>query len=376
MWEQQTKKRGALRQIVLPLISLISISMAITWWLSSPDQRREYLAWMGWAEPESGPEERPLPEIGVRSTTHDLRPTAICRAPTRDTGDVDVQPVHRWRGPDGAWVFSDRPQAGSQAENISDRFRASEQFARVQVSGEGSRFPQQVRSVIGTDVEQMSRVLRDALDLPVRQINLDIVLYGDRTAFRAASSNPDTLSRGVQGFYQHGANRVAILEQPGFESTRRIARHEASHAMLAGMYGLTPLWLNEGLAEVMTRIEVTGQLRELTPHPAHVAQLRRQFKAATPGALATLLRHDHGSWRMHPSPVTYSRAWGLVYMLMLDSAGRDFLRAVFAAQEAAPCRAIDSMALVEAHYPGGMSSLEAQWRQRGRNGNWGAGLRF
>lgn len=376
MSDEQVVERGVFRRTILPLVALVSLSVAITWWLSTPDQRQDYLELLGLAEPESAPSDHPQPDVGDRSPTHDLRQPATCRPPTRETTDVDVHPVYRWQGPGGDWVFSDRPHPDIEAENISDRYRASEQFARVQVRGEGSRFPQQVRSVIGTDVEQMSRVLRDALDLPVRQIDLDIVLFGNSNAFAEAVAIPNALNRGVRGFYQHASNRIAILEQPGFEATRQIARHEASHAMLAGMFGTTPLWLDEGLAEVLTHVEITGQLRELKPHPAHVTQLRGQIITDDEDALTTLLRHDHTSWRMAPPFSTYSRAWGLVYTLLHDEPGRRLLRAVLAAQEATPCRAIDSIALVEAHYPGGMSALESQWRRRARTADWGAGLRF
>ena len=286
-----------------------------------------------------------------------------------------MQQIYRWRGADGEWVFSDRRQQDRPAENLSNRYRANEQFARVQVRGEGSRFPDQIRSVIGNDVQQMSRILRDALDLPVRQIDLDIVLYGDRDAFRASSGDATSLSANVRGFYQSRTNMVAILELPGFEATRRVARHEASHAMLQGMYGSTPVWLNEGLAEVMTRLEVTGQLRELTVHTAHAATVKRRLGGGT-GELARLLRHDHASWRASAADATYPFAWSLVHELLRDAHGRALLRAVLDAQAAAPCRHIDSEALVRAHYPGGFRALEERWLRQAGTGNWGAALRF
>ncbi|MCC5873744.1 MAG: hypothetical protein JJU22_15185 [Gammaproteobacteria bacterium] len=361
----------------MTLLLLVGIGLGLSWYWSSPDQREAALIRLGLAPAQSDSEAGPQPlPISARSPFHDRRPMDRCRAPTRDTDDVDDHPVYRWRGEHGEWVFSDRPEPAADLEDLSDRYRAREQFARVQVRGEHSRFPAELRSVIGNDVEQMSRVLRDALDLPIRQIDLDIVLYRDRDSFASSSGNASALGRNVSGFYQHGTNQVSILEQPGFKATREVARHEASHAMLAGMYGVTPVWLNEGLAEVMTRLETRGQLRELTVHTAHARSVQRQFQSGGRGALETLLNHDHASWRLGPSTRTYPQAWSLVHELLRHEPGRRLIQAVLAAQEATPCRPIDSIALVQTHFPGGMTGLEQRWLRRARSGDWQAPLRF
>ncbi len=373
MWKHSSPA-PSWQPLMIPLL-LVLMAMGLTWYWSSPEQREAALTWLGLVPPETELVRPPL-DIRARSPLHDQRPMDRCRAPTRDTREVDTQPVYRWRGEHGEWVFSDRPGPAAETEDLSTQYRPHEQFARVRLHGENSQFPAQLRSVIGTDVEHMSRVLRDALDLPVRQIDLDIVLYRDRETFAASSGNAATLGRQVRGFYQHATNRVSILEAPNFETTRQVARHEASHAMLAGIYGTTPIWLNEGLAEVMTRIEVTGQLREVTAHPAHSRSVQQQFRNGGSGALATLLSHDHVSWRLRPSTQTYAQAWSLVHELLRDESGRMLIRAVLAAQEATPCQPIDSIALVQAHFPGGLHALEARWLQRARSGDWQAALRF
>jgi hypothetical protein len=295
--------------------------------------------------------------------------SADCRAPTRDTFDVQRQPLYQWRDAEDRLVFGDRVPDGIAATSLGGAYTPMEQFARVSIASKGSRHAAEIASVIEADVAHMSRLLRDALQVPVRQIQLDITFYGSKEALPVDPTS-GAFTQNLAGFYQHGSNRVAVADQPDLEATRRVARHEASHALLAGIYGPTPLWLNEGLAEVMEMLEIAGQTRTIAVHRLHAAHLRAAFGEERSDALQALIAMNADAWNGSPSIETYAPAWALVHELLTHDAGRTLLSAVLSAQLANPCIVLDSAALIEDFYPGGLYALERRWLSRMREGNW------
>jgi hypothetical protein len=305
-------------------------------------------------------------DIGARAGTY-----ADCRPPTLATTDVARQRLYQWRDAEGRVVFGDRPPEDAVARNLSPAYAPGEQFARVTVTNEGSRFAGDLESVIGNDVEHMGRMLRDALQVPVRQIHLNMTLYPSAEVLRE-HHDVSRLYRNLAGLYQQGRNAVSVADLRDFDATRRLARHEASHALLAGVYGPTPVWLNEGLAEVLSMLAVAGQTRSLDVHERHARNLQVTFRAWRPGALQTLLAMQPADWGRYEAIDTYAPSWALVYDLLSDAAGRTTLQAVLEAQLASPCSVLDSVSLIDTTFPGGVRALEQRWQQRMRDGGWQA----
>jgi hypothetical protein len=239
----------------------------------------------------------------------------------------------------------------------------------VSVTSRGSRFASKLETVIEADVIAMRRLLQALLDVPLRPAHVDLTLYGSREALQADHS-PDAFSATLAGFYLHGTNHVGVADQDDFDATRRVARHEATHALLAAVYGPTPVWLNEGLADAMETLRAVDRTPSLGVRGDHALRLREALGNGYVIDLRTLLAFDAPAWNARSALDTYAPAWALVHELLTHEAGRALVRVVLGTQLAYPCAVLDSIALVEDVYPGGVAALERRWQARMRHANW------
>jgi hypothetical protein len=125
-----------------------------------------------------------------------------------------------------------------------------------------------------------------------------------------------------------------------------IVRHEMTHAMLAGMLGPVPVWINEGLAEYMESFR--WQMN------AAVAQPRVDQYSRLQGASMKALAHtEHQDFYGSNQERNYLQAVASLYFLLDHQAGRQWLKRSFAAYGQSPCRKIGVNQLFST-YPGGV----------------------
>ena len=292
-------------------------------------------------------------------------PRSMCRDRSRQITEVDREGIYRWEDDNGRPVFGDQPPPGIRARRLGE-YDADEQFSRVRFKDRGRRYGPRLKSVYPGDARTVARVLRSALALPIRQVDVTVTIEPPD----ARLTLRDGQGRHLTGLYRSGARDIFVKEQGTFAATRATARHETSHAMLAAMYGPTPTWLNEGLAEVMSTLKVSGQLATLEVDRQHAALLKARATEFGPGSLRALLSLDGRSWLETPMTRSYSASWSLVHLLMESSAGRAMISALLAAQSEAPCRPIDSTAIIDQTWPGGATALERSWLARLSSARW------
>jgi len=365
------------RTILLYLL-LTCASALLVWLVMSERQREDLLASLGLLALAT--QAFTPAEIGLRTDSGqppleategsvpgaDGTPRSLCRVRVRALTDVEDEGIYRWEDESGRTVFGDQPPPGTTARRMSE-YENEEQFSRIRFKDHGDRFGPGLKSAFPGDAGAIARLLHSELDLPIRQVDVTVTLEPSDIRL----SQRDGAGRHTAGLYRSGARGVFVKEQRTFAATRSTARHEASHAMLAAMYGPTPTWLNEGLAEVMSTLSVSGQLATLNVDRQHAAGLKAlapQFRA---GSLRSLLSLDGRAWRETPVTKSYGASWALMHLLMESRNGRRVISALLAAQGATPCQAIDSMAIIDQTWPGGAAALERSWLARMRGGAWG-----
>ena len=127
----------------------------------------------------------------------------------------------------------------------------------------------------------------------------------------------------VAGYFQSGedVNYITLTpESHGTESPFGTIFHEYTHLLVGHNMKDPPVWLNEGIAEYYSTLEVTDGNKKITlgkPISNHVLLLRQQFMH-----LEDLLRVTHDSPAYHERDKTgifYAESWALVhYMLQGD----------------------------------------------------------
>lgn len=345
---------------------LFGLAGMLVWLVMTDAQRSEVLAYL------QGQASKPVVQVedGASPAEADPRmeaivtPRWICADRSLPTTAVEIPKAYRWTNADGGIEFGDSPPPGVDARAVGESIAAREQFARATFEDRGIRDGASLRSGFTSDAAAIGRLLREQLALDVRQIDVHLVLHRAGQTIELADGRA---ARHTAGVYRHGRNVIEIREQRHFEATRAVARHETSHAVLAAIVGTSPPWLNEGLAEVVEAMTLSGQARILVPNDDHV----RRVHTVGPGdTLADLLRMDRSTWASLPVQRTYARAWSLMHFLMGHAEGRTLVSTLLERQRSRRCRSIDSLALVEQQWPGGVRALERAWMARRRSGDW------
>ena len=141
----------------------------------------------------------------------------------------------------------------------------------------------------------------------------------------------------------------------------RVVRHEIAHLALGNWLGNTPLWLNEGLAEVVERLRF--ELSSATaPEPGKdirdVARLRRSGRLPP---LRTFLAMGRADWNRIGPEIAYPYAWSMVHFLLESPQRRSLTTAYLNTIAQHRCCAFDHEAHLHRVYPGGLSAFSADW---------------
>ena len=150
----------------------------------------------------------------------------------------------------------------------------------------------------------------------------------------AKEFEPYKPNEAAAAFYLPGLDRDFIVMRDLDEHLWPVSTHEYVHLLLKYSGTKTPLWLNEGMAELYsTMTQAAGHMRVGVPPMGHLAAMRQD----RPLPLEQLFRVDHDSdlynTKRHAG-MFYSQSWALTHMLFLDprymTARPAFMHAVMA----------------------------------------------
>ncbi len=148
---------------------------------------------------------------------------------------------------------------------------------------------------------------------------------------REFHSYADSLS--TEGLYSNGSERGYIMLSAGAGLTRNAA-HEYAHRVLSPSTPRFPLWLDEGLAELYSTLEVKGQTAVVgSANDTHLTNLKnRRWLTARELENPTLLDERERAG------IFYAESWALTHMLKLGPKWRgqtpQFLEKLLAGEEA------------------------------------------
>ncbi len=308
--------------------------------------------------PEQVREALLVPPANPNSERRHLTP-AECADEGRAVRDKAPREVYRWRDERGNWVFADAAPAAGEAEAVTLAADGKEYFD-LSVRYPAGSVPAAVRKDLLVDGEAVYRVYAERLgEEHLTMAELEFLVFGDRDAYSEFSAEvAPELAANTPGFYSAARNQAVVLHQGSRDVTRATALHEAVHVINARLFGVTPPWFNEGLAEYFEALRVRGQTVEIPRHP----HWRRAGElAAGPLDLDTLVRAEPERWQGEEAARYYGSAWLFSYFLM-EPGNRELMAALMAELAAERCRLPDSVALLERLHPEGMVGLERDWR--------------
>lgn len=300
-----------------------------------------------------------------QSTGQHYAAKMLCRKPkTQDLDHVKKQKIFKWVDENGRTHFGEKPnlENESAAQDLSQQYQALQQAVQLSIE-----YPNWAGdSLIESEIKKQGKLVHKVLSHYVpkiyqRQINLKIILFKDVTDFEAQREKQQA---NVQwgAYYSSANNSIYLPRYPTNEQTMAIARHEMTHAMLAGMLGPVPVWINEGLAEYMESFR--WQMNVVIAQP-RVDQYGRLQGAS----MKQLANTEHKDFYGADSQMNYLQAVASIYFLLDHQAGREWLKRSFAFYGQNPCRKASAEQLFSQNYPGGIDSASRNfnaWLNKGK----------
>jgi hypothetical protein len=312
----------------------------------------------------------PAPAATAASTAtaarfHDV--AVDCAMPA--TAPVELneeQAIYQWRDASGQVHLSDHKPTGSTAKRVDlDMPRGFDYFA-LSVRPVGFRTEPLIRGSLDVGMTKIYHFLTQFLGKQqLRKVDANVEIHATPATYIAKRT---TIAPGVpastDGFYESRSNTAVVLYAGSDAATLRVAVHEATHIINAGVFGRTPRWFNEGMAEHFERMEVSSQSM-LVPAAAEWLNVLARPGGRMP--LAELLQSSDAGWSEAQQQRYYASSWALVHFL-LEPPNQPVAGALFQELVRLPCDDFDAPGFFERQYPGGVAKLEedyARWMSAG-----------
>jgi hypothetical protein len=291
----------------------------------------------------------------------------LCHKPkTQSLDNVTKQKVYKWVDEEGRTHFGEKPElanhvSNNEIEDLSKRYEALQQAVKLSIE-----YPNWAGdSLIESEIKKQGKMVHKVLSryIPkshLRQVNLKIILFKNVAEFE---SHRDKKKANVQwgAYYSSASNSIYLPRYPNIEQTMAIARHEMTHAMIAGMLGPVPVWLNEGLAEYMESFSWRLNIAVAQPRVREYGRLKGV-------SMAALVTASYSEFHGDNEQTNYLQAAASIYFLLDHQSGREWLKRSFVFYAQNPCRKA-SIDQLFASYPGGITNASHNfnaWLRKGK----------
>ncbi|MFT4908243.1 MAG: hypothetical protein ACI978_002333 [Oleispira sp.] len=300
-----------------------------------------------------------------QSTGQHYAAKMLCRKPrTQGLDNINKQKIYKWVDENGRTHFGEKPNAADEyeTEDLTKQYEALQQAVKLSIE-----YPNWAGdSLIESEIKKQGKLVHKVLSYYVpkiyqRQINLKIILFKNVKDFEAQREKQQANAQ-WGAYYSWANNSIYLPRYPNIKQTMAIARHEMTHAILTGMLGPVPVWMNEGLAEYMESF--SWQMNAAVAQP-RVGKYSR-LQGASMKQLANAERKDfYGA----DQKKNYLQAVASIYFLLDHQAGREWLKRSFAFYGQNPCNKATAEQLFSNNYPGGIESASRNfnaWLEGGK----------
>ena len=277
--------------------------------------------------------------------------------------EAPVNQVYSWTDASGNRHFSDQPATGYRNQDLSQQYSRETQYFNLQVMSPDGEVMPLLKEQLNRDVMAIYRYLTGQLGLDhLRKVTVNLKVFNQPRNYTAYQKVHAPNLLGSAGFYSAIDNEAVVLLHRDPEITRRIARHEATHVIMAGLYGMTPIWLNEGLAEAFADYQNTALSRQFDWQQDRLSLLRNMLNSDTLLPLGILLELDPRRWQRSDPRVVYPTAWALVRFMLDNHHAKKVLLAILRQLANEPCSAIVAKNYIKNYYPDGLIGFEQEWQ--------------
>mgnify|MGYP002713164493 CR=1 FL=1 len=308
----------------LVLAFILVLPLAAKFYFADPAERAFYLSWLKqqWHRPVAESVTQVIAEVKqaapeplipkFKASIEGFQQLAGCgKTQTLAITEENSGSIYRWVDDKGRVHFSDKePGAQVNSEQMSVHYQNKKRYFNLEIIEDTSSLPAFTRDKVSADVRQIYGILsRDmALD-HLRRVLLNVRIIESQDAFQDYRAKVAPQISTKSGFYIGKGNEAVIFQGDNDERMLAVVRHEATHVIVAGLYGYSPVWFNEGLAEYFEHMQLSGQLRQVQPVGYH-----RRTCAGWP---ATAVCPRYGTM----CSLTRSSGMAAIYRIIMQSPG-------------------------------------------------------
>ena len=295
-----------------------------------------------------------------------------CYRPPTEAITQKQKTIHQWRDEHGRIHFGDAPPGQQQHSNISNHQQAqlrSTEYFKLKIHDEYAQLPVFAKERFSSEIRQMYKILKNGLGVKqLRATKISLRLF-DHIEDYKQYQNQHAPSLGTSGGFYHAKLNEAVILSHGYqEQAFAVTRHEVSHAIMAGLFGYTPTWINEGLAEYFEQLEVFGQTRRVSANRQHWHLLQQRVRGLSLAEFElqwqTFIRMPPKQWYADQDKAfRYALAWAMVYHLLSHQEGKILVRDMLDHFGKNLCQAFDARMFIDQSYPGGAAQWLNQWLQ-------------
>ncbi|MDF1688386.1 MAG: DUF1570 domain-containing protein [Cycloclasticus sp.] len=269
--------------------------------------------------------------------------------------------IYQWTDKNGQAQVSDRRPTG-QYTNLHIKNHKVNSFFRLTIDDSQAQLPAYTKDHVEAGVKKIYKTLKNVLKVSdIRSTELKLKFISNKNSFHAYRQHvaPDTNYQ-TTGFYTDRLHQSTIWAVGDRHHITRIAMHEATHAIVAAMFGGAPTWLNEGLASFFEKQVITGN------DVYSYELINEHLKILHTSTLPSLKHHfsqTHQQWHdARKSNLNYAVDWSLVYYLMHTNKGRNLISSLLDNVATSSCHGLNAESFINKNYKGGLLALENSWK--------------
>lgn len=267
--------------------------------------------------------------------------------------------VYSWKDASGRTHFSDEVSEAKTKKitDLSDKYKVKADYFQLTLIDHGKILSASAKGEIKADIQQIYKTLVSDLEIEnLQKISINVRIMPDEASFVAYRNLHAPKLKTVSGFYSPVLNEAVVIKMPE-EYMRSVIRHEATHVINASLFGRSPIWFNEGLAEYFERMEVAGLGRSVK----HSKSSLRFLQTQRPLTLQHYFSIPYADWYGGDIRVHYSYAWSLMHHLLSDKKGKAFFAVLVNQMAENYCQPQNDIGLINQFYPGGFQAFEQDW---------------
>ncbi|MGB0893823.1 MAG: DUF1570 domain-containing protein [Parashewanella sp.] len=214
--------------------------------------------------------------------------------------------------------------------------------------------PQHFENKVTVGIKKIYRVLSLYLEKQhVREVAVNLTFAHSKGEYKSIQKQKAPNLGPSLGFYSSSDNFAAVWYQ-NTKQAQQTAIHEATHVINSGLFGITPRWINEGLAEYFERMNIFGLAIKIPPQ-----NWVNQHKVNRI-TLESLLNSSEQDWKGSTQSTMYSASHSLIHFLMSTPKGKVIAKRLLSHLALNRCGETNVRGVLSL-YPDGLYALERDW---------------